>query len=87
VQVPEITDVPTVAILGKAVQLQKEWGKGLKEKNLKAVYGLVCKELETAGSITEHLESLKKFITYLEEDAEARNKFFLYTDTLLTLLE
>lgn len=82
----ELVDCPTTALIGKAIDIQKRWGDGLKKHDLSAVFQLIVEESPSQSPETMSQQGLK-FVEHLKKHPEVAEGFFRYTDILLELLD
>ena len=82
-----IDQIPTIALLGKAVEISKKYTEGLKKRDLGTVYLIIVNSMAEGTPAGDIIEDSARFIEWLDGNESAKQKFFTYTDAILQLLE
>ena len=81
-----LREAPSLALFGKALEIAKKYGEGLKTHDMGVVFKII---VDNSGP--SEPDQLAKngvlFVDYLKANTETQAKFFLYTDVILNLLE
>jgi hypothetical protein len=80
-----LREAPSVALIGKAVELEKKYSDGLKKHDMGTVLKMIVEQC-AHGSPDEITRQSMTFVAFLEADREANSKFFQFTDIILDLL-
>jgi hypothetical protein len=78
--------IPDLALIGKAVEIEKKYGEALKKRELTAVFRLIVDHAVDAAEPEKIYETAAGYVSLLEGSPEESDKLFIYTGLILDLL-
>lgn len=83
----KLRSLPSVAMFGKAQELAMKYQDGLKRKDLGVVYKIVLDHIPEGEAPTVMAGEALKVIEILKCPPSNSEKFFIYTDVIIALLD
>jgi hypothetical protein len=82
-----LSEFPSLALMGKASEIAQRYGTGLKAREMATVFKIIVDQNPGTISPEDLAEHALKFVTHLNKSPTNKDKFFLYSDIILSLLD